>query len=415
MARKSRKNAWKVVGIAVCLLTMAVLGWFFWRWREEALRTPPDQNLNRGPGPSGFIPPSPILRRPSSPEPSSSNRVPLTVAEPHLDGIPNPPRGNEAVPGVTNPPVVSPSSVPETRVSLPGPPPIPEVWLTEIPPVTNILLAQIALSGHAISVGSIDGTGGFQTATALQAYQSDHGLEQTGRLDLPTQQSLQLRHPPFTRRVATHEELARLRPLPGTWLGKAGVERLEFGTWLELLGEAVRSQPAALSRWNPGVDWNRIRSGDGALVPISDYPPARRATLVRLSLTGHWIRAFGDQGNLLAHFPCSIGRIAEKRPVGLLHVVSVVKEPNYTFNPEVFPESPEAQSVGRKLLLPPGPNNPVGVAWIGLDRPGYGIHGTPSPEQVGRTESHGCFRLANWNADYLRQMVRAGTPVMIEP
>jgi len=71
--------------------------------------------------------------------------------------------------------------------------------------------------------------------------------------------------------------------------------------------------------------------------------------------------------------------------------------------------------LGRKLTLPPGPNNPVGTAWIGLDRPGYGIHGTPRPEEVGRTESHGCFRLANWNAEHLARLVRSGIPVEVEP
>ncbi len=70
---------------------------------------------------------------------------------------------------------------------------------------------------------------------------------------------------------------------------------------------------------------------------------------------------------------------------------------------------------GRKRVVPPGPNNPVGVAWIGLDKTGYGIHGTPTPEQVGRTESHGCFRLANWNAEYLVKLVWVGMPVYVEP
>jgi lipoprotein-anchoring transpeptidase ErfK/SrfK len=137
--------------------------------------------------------------------------------------------------------------------------------------------------------------------------------------------------------------------------------------------------------------------------------------MIRISLGGKWLRAYDDAGKLLAHFPCSIGSRVEKRPVGLLRVAVAVKDPNYTFDPATFPESAEAQSVGRKLLLPPGPNNPVGVAWIGLNRTGYGIHGTPVPEQVGRTESHGCFRLANWNAEYLRQMCWTGLPVRIEP
>jgi lipoprotein-anchoring transpeptidase ErfK/SrfK len=415
MARKSRKNARKFWGLGLGLgfLVLALVIGSVWRWKETVSRrvSTPIQV----PAPSGAIPTSTVVRLPAMPVRPASNPEPTVVITPRQIPESIPARKNEIVPAPSIPLAPSPTAIPETHAKIPGPPPIPDSWVTEIPPVTNILLAQIALSGYAISAGSIDGTGGVQTEAALQAFQQDHGLEPTGRLDLPTEQSLQLRHPPFVRRSATEAELARLHPLPGTWLGKASAERLEFSTWIELLGEAAHAHPAALTRWNAVVDWNRIRPSDVVLAPASDYPPARRAALVRLSLTGHWIRAFGDQGNLLAHFPCSIGRIAEKRPVGLLHVVSVAKDPNYTFNPAVFPESPEAQAVGRKLVLPPGPNNPVGVAWIGLDRPGYGIHGTPAPEQVGRTESHGCFRLANWNADYLRQMVRVGTPVQIEP
>jgi lipoprotein-anchoring transpeptidase ErfK/SrfK len=95
-------------------------------------------------------------------------------------------------------------------------------------------------------------------------------------------------------------------------------------------------------------------------------------------------------------------------------VAAVAHNPNYTFDPDIFPESAEARGLGRKLVLPPGPNNPVGTAWVGLDRAGYGIHGTPRPEEVGRTESHGCFRLANWNAELLARLVSIGTPVLVE-
>jgi lipoprotein-anchoring transpeptidase ErfK/SrfK len=118
---------------------------------------------------------------------------------------------------------------------------------------------------------------------------------------------------------------------------------------------------------------------------------------------------------LLAHFPCSIARRVEKRPVGRLEVVTAAPHPNYTFNPANFPDSAEAQRIGRKLILQPGPNNPVGVAWIGLNLPGYGIHGSPEPEKIGRTESAGCFRLSNWNAEYLLPLVYPGLPIDVEP
>ena len=107
--------------------------------------------------------------------------------------------------------------------------------------------------------------------------------------------------------------------------------------------------------------------------------------------------------------------MVEKRPVGELHITVIIPNPNYTFDPEVFPESAEAKELGRKLIIPPGPNNPVGLAWIGLDRTGYGIHGTPEHEKVGRTESHGCFRLANWDALALLQLASVGLPVIVEP
>jgi lipoprotein-anchoring transpeptidase ErfK/SrfK len=137
--------------------------------------------------------------------------------------------------------------------------------------------------------------------------------------------------------------------------------------------------------------------------------------MVVISLSAKMLQVFDEKTNLLAHFPCSIAQRVEKRPAGELHVAVLAPNPNYTFDPEVFPESAEAQELGRKLILQPGPNNPVGTVWIGLDKPGYGIHGTPNPEQVGRTESHGCFRLANWNAEYLLKLAWVGMPVYVEP
>jgi lipoprotein-anchoring transpeptidase ErfK/SrfK len=121
----------------------------------------------------------------------------------------------------------------------------------------------------------------------------------------------------------------------------------------------------------------------------------------------------GTTGRWWCIFPCSIARDKAKRPVGELHVANAAENPNYTFKPELFAEDAESTTLSGNLLIPPGPNNPVGVAWLSLDRPGYGIHGTPNPEDIGRTESHGCFRLANWNARKLVGMVTIGIPVTV--
>jgi lipoprotein-anchoring transpeptidase ErfK/SrfK len=148
---------------------------------------------------------------------------------------------------------------------------------------------------------------------------------------------------------------------------------------------------------------------------VASPDPVRKAAFAVITLSAKTLQAFDSGTNLVAHFPCSVAARVEKRPVGELHAIAIAENPNYTFNPEVFPESAEARELGRKLVLPPGPNNPVGVAWVSLDKPGYGIHGTPSPEQVGRTESHGCFRLANWNAEHLLKLGWVGMPVYVEP
>ena len=303
--------------------------------------------------------------------------------------------------------------------NVPGIVPAPDTGLDDLSTVpdrapTNILEAQIVLAGLGISSGSVDGVGGYQTGEALRAFQNSRGLEETGRLDNDTQELLRIVRPLFRRLVLKPSDFEGLAPVPDTWLGKSKATNLGFETVLESLAERSHSSPILLRKLNPGVEWSTLKPGQEVVVPNAVYPPARRAALARISLQRRHLRVFDADGDLIAHFPCSIGKIAEKRPVGELEVASLAKNPNYTFNPAVFPESEEARKLGRRLVLPAGPNNPVGVAWIGLSRPGYGIHGTPLPEMVGRTESHGCFRLANWNADYLRRMAWVGMPIWVE-
>src|SRR6185369_9512486 len=193
--------------------------------------------------------------------------------------------------------------------------------------------------------------------------------------------------------LVTSNDLSRLLPLGKTWLCKSQQERLDYETVLELTAEKSQSHPNLIRRLNPGVDWSNVVAGTVIRMPRAEFPPPNsKAAFVRILLGARSLEAFDASSNLLAHFPCSIAQRVEKRPVGELHVAVLAPNPNYTFDPENFPESAEARELGRKLILPPGPNNPVGTVWIGLDKPGYGIHGTPQPEEVGRTESHGCFR-----------------------
>jgi lipoprotein-anchoring transpeptidase ErfK/SrfK len=250
----------------------------------------------------------------------------------------------------------------------------------------------------------------------LRAFQQQAGLPVTGALDAATRERLTLEPPAFIGRVITTNDLARLLPVSPTWLGKSRQPRLDFASLLELVAEEHRAHPTLVRRLNPGVDWDRALPGWRVLVPHVPEPViGSRLAFLRIYLQDRVLHGYDAQTNLLLHFPCSIAARVEKRPLGQLTVVTAAAMPNYTFNPESFPESAEARALNRKLTLPPGPNNPVGVAWIGLDRPGYGIHGTPRPEDVGRTESHGCFRLANWDAALLLRLVWPGLPVYVEP
>ena len=284
------------------------------------------------------------------------------------------------------------------------------------PPVADWVEAQVELHRRGFSCGSIDGVRGAQSAEALMAFQRNEGLRETGELDPATRAILLLTAGPLTTHTFTAEELARLEPAAETWLAKSQRTALHYATALELAAERYRANPKFLRTLNPGFNWDDLLPGATIKVPaITPFTTALKVARVHIRLAEHVLEATTEEGQIVLHCPVSIARNVEKRPVGELHVTVVIPDPDYTLDPVVFPESAEVQELGRKLIIPPGPNNPVGLAWIGLDRPGYGLHGTPDPEKVGRTESHGCFRLANWDAVALLALVRAGLPVVIEP
>jgi lipoprotein-anchoring transpeptidase ErfK/SrfK len=404
------------------LLLLAILAGFGWLWLRHSHSPKAARRPDNKPPVHQVVPSLVLVERspesvPAKPDDDQTGTV-ATVAP--LVPPAEPAKSIKPVPAmpVSNAP---PATVPPTPpVPVPAPPPIPTPTAPAPPefprPVKNLLEAQIALARHTISPGSIDGAIGSQTRAALATFQAVAKLACTRNLDTNTQARLILEQPALTNYQVTGDDLARLQPLGKTWLAKSQQSALEYETILELVAEKSHSNPALIQKLNPGTDWAGIAAGAVLKIPDVSYPePGSKAAFVTIRLSTRCLEAFDAASNLLAHFPCSIAAKVEKRPVGELHVAVLAPHPNYTFNPETFPESPEAQAIGRKLILPPGPNNPVGVAWIGLDKPGYGMHGTPSPEQIGRTESHGCFRLANWDAEYLLKIVYVGLPVIVEP
>ncbi len=307
----------------------------------------------------------------------------------------------------TAPPMVAKRLLPPLVVSQQTPSDFPR-------PVHDVLEAQVALARRGISPGAIDAALGSQTREAITVFQQNQNLPLTGKLDDATRGKLTLDAPILTAYRVTTNDLAGLQPLGKSWLEKSRQSELAYETELELVAEKAHSNPLLIKRLNPNVNWTNVSAGTALRIPDVNYPdPGSQAAFIIIHLSGKFLEAFDGDTNLLAHFPCSIAAKVEKRPVGELHVVAIIPNPNYTVDPELFPESTELAAPGHKLVLPPGPRNPVGVAWIGLDKTGYGIHGTPNPEEVGRTESHGCFRLANWDAEYLLKLVWIGMPVVI--
>ena len=211
----------------------------------------------------------------------------------------------------------------------------------------------------------------------------------------------------------TAQDLAALVKIPNDPAKKSALPRLGYETLNEMFAERGHVTQNTLRRLNPHVVWTNVTVGTKIKIPeVSPVAIGDKAALIKVSLSKFTVTALDAARKPLAVFPCSIAKDKAKRPPpGEIKIVTQIADPNYTYTPDFTPK-------GRKParhIFPPGPNNPVGTVWLGLSIPGYGIHGTPLPERIGRAESHGCFRLANWNAEKLYELVKPGTRVLIEP
>ena len=306
--------------------------------------------------------------------------------------------------------------------SVPSNPPPPLV--TRHSSFVTLFSLQLHLDQAHFSPGGLDGHWGAKSRNALSAWQLAHHLSPTGDPTDPNLPSvLTSTNNLYTTYTVTPADHAALSPTPTGWREKSKATRLGYDTISELLSERYHLYEATLRHLNPDAPaWPNPPPGTTLTVPAGIPSPTSRKNRLpplgrlEIRLADHTLRAYAKDGTLAAQFPCSIAADKAKRPVDrTLHVRVWAENPEYTFDPEMYSDQPEAAAIGKRLRIPPGPNNPVGLAWIGLDLPGYGIHGTPSPEAISKTESHGCFRLTNWDALLLVHAVHKDLPVKILP
>lgn len=280
---------------------------------------------------------------------------------------------------------------------------------------TNILqmaTLQTALDRNGFGVGLIDGREGSKTVLALKDYASSRNLT----VSQARKELLADTEPAIANHILTAEELALVGSAPADYLDAATLPAMACESLEEVLAEEFHVSPTFLKRLNPAItNWEALAAGIPFKIPNSrasgwSIPAAR----LEVDCDHYRVRAFDTNDGIIASFPCSIAKQLHKVPVGDLTIVSFAPNPNYTFDPANFPESPRAQEIGKKLIIPPGLNNPVGVYWLTLSAAGFGMHGTPHPETIGRRESHGCFRLTNWDITTLASMVEEGTPVTVK-
>ena len=274
---------------------------------------------------------------------------------------------------------------------------------------------QTLMARAGFSPGVIDGKAGRKTKIAIEHFQESRGLTVSGTLDEPTLAALS-----SADKLAAGEVWTRLYtiteadsalitgPIPTDWNERAALDLSGYEHMRELLSERGWCSPDLVEILNPGVAVNDLGAGDVVTLPDVTAPALPRLGRVEIDLEEKIVLGFDNEGKIVSLMHCSIARAMEKRPVGELRVKVVATDPEYTFDPKDWPE---VQGIERKLRIAPGPRNPVGTAWIGLDKPGYGIHGTVRPQDIGKTGSHGCFRMANWDAVRLAKAIKIGTVV----
>jgi lipoprotein-anchoring transpeptidase ErfK/SrfK len=274
-------------------------------------------------------------------------------------------------------------------------------------PDPGLIRLQILLDRSAFSPGVIDGLPGDNTRRAVAAWREAAGLSGDAPDAAMIEALVQAHGGPVLRRVVlTPADVAGpFDPPAGEDLSETARNGVGFTSALERIAERFHVAEALLQALNPGVDFRR--AGVEIVVPaVSDAAlPAVARIVVDKSETS--LRAFDADGRLVAFYPATIGSAQRPAPSGTLRVLGVAPEPDYTYDPAKL----SYDRGDRRVVVPPGPNNPVGTVWIDLSADSYGIHGTPDPSKVAKTASNGCVRLTNWDAEQLAAAVKPGVTV----
>jgi len=275
-----------------------------------------------------------------------------------------------------------------------------------------ILRAQVLLDRAYFSPGEIDAQAGSNLARAISGYQAAHGLAVDGKMGTKTWASLNGSDtaPVLVAYTLTVEDIAGpYAKIPADMEAKAALKSIGFESAEEALGERFHASPVLLKKLNPGADFSK--AGTVLQVPgVTARPALPKAAKVVVDKSDSTLSLLDSSGKILAQFPASSGSSHDPLPIGEWKIQAVVRDPSFHYNPDLFWDADPSHS---KATLAPGPNNPVGVAWIDLSKPRYGIHGTAAPAAVGKAQSHGCVRLSNWDVAAVAAAVDASVPVLM--
>ncbi len=272
--------------------------------------------------------------------------------------------------------------------------------------------AQVLLDRARFSPGEIDGKIGENLKKAIRAFAAAQGLPSDGSLTSEVWSKLVTisAEPVVVEYQITAGDVKGpfLAKLPRKMEDMRDLPALAYTTPIEALAERFHMSEELLRSLNTGKSFDRV--GESLVVVNVNYKGAApKVSRIEVDKAAHTVRAFDRSNRLVAFYPATVGSEEKPSPAGTLKVTGVQKNPTYRYDPEYAFKGVRSK---KPFTIKPGPNNPVGTVWIGLSEKGYGIHGSPDPSKVSKTESHGCIRLTNWDVQQLAGMVSKGTPVV---